>query len=135
MSPCVSPFFASVSHSLVPRLRWEWGHPAPAATDAGYAATVDGAALRSCDTRDLEPVLFLEDCSRSDPRHRWTGLALNASREASTLFNEGTQSCVGNSSEQPIMMGDCGTGANLALVNGSLKTEGGNCLDAIHGFK
>ena len=117
---------------------WEWGHPGPSLGEGPYEVTVANASrVRSCDGRPLRPQLFLEDCDAGDPRHRWSGAALSREGTASTLENDARKECLGNSSAQPLMMGDCGPGAGtFERVNGSLVARpSGLCLDAIHGFR
>ena len=75
---------------------WEWGHAGPTnGDDAVYKVVVTGSngrqAVRSCDTRKLEPALFLQDCDGADPRQRWTGDSLvhAGSGMVSMIRNEG----------------------------------------------
>ena len=81
---------------------WEWGHAGPTnGDDAVYKVVVTGSngrqAVRSCDTRKLEPALFLQDCDGADPRQRWTGDSLvhAGSGMVSMIRNEGASEKLG----------------------------------------
>lgn len=132
---------------------WEWGHDGPVTgDDTVYKPVISGSTghqtVRSCDTRTLEPVLFLEDCDGSDPRQQWTGdsLAHAGSGLSSNIRNVGTGACISDVIVHGILpITKCGASSALfEYVNNTVRRKPAAdspagtpylCLDAIHGFK